>query len=291
MILPIIKVPITAEIFQIHFKHFLSDFVNEKNVKIKFNRPKIGSLQIRYELFFDQGDIVEHFESEEISAEIEILPIDEDITEIRIANLVIKPNEVWFDFFSSFYLMCYKKWPFFTKTDPDISENLVFDFLDIKDFIIDNVKSHGFDEEYYMSGEFLAVSDDFDTEQRRQRLKDDLSRRLPPIEVFKVDTFFLDRDGEEVNLTQKEQRKGGRRNLPPDEWIYRLAKAQEAEEIRKVDPEMTWKQICVKIGWSRGSTIESKIKLLETAREVLKEANQDTLQEVKEYRRKEKNLT
>ena len=134
---------------------------------------------------------------------------------------------------------------------------LIFGWLiliDIRGFILDNVNSHGFNKEYYMSGEFLNPSDDIDIEQRRQRLLDDLSRRLPPIEVFKVDTFFLDRDGEEDNLTPKKQRKGGRRNLSHDEWIYRLAKAQEAEEIKKADPELTWKQICVKIGWSRGGT-------------------------------------
>lgn len=259
-----------------------------KIVKSKSISLELGVCRFVMNCFFVERDIAGPKYFEEISAEIEIIPISEDITEIRVANLVMKPNEVWFDFFSSIYQLCYKKWPFFTKTDPDISDFWSFDFLDIKDFIIDNVKSHGFNEEYYMSGKFLVVSGDFDTEQRRQRLIEDLSRRLPPIEVFETDTFLIDRDGEEVNLTQVEQRKGGRRNLPHGEWIYRLAKAQEAEKIKAGNPDKTWREIMMEIEWKWGSSPKSKIKLLEYARNDLSNADSSTLLEIEDYRRKEK---
>ena len=127
MILPTISISTTPEIFQIHFKHLISDFVNEKNCKIRVNKFRIGSLQIRYELGFVQDNIAGLKDSEEISAEIEIIPISEGTTDIRVANLVIKPNEVWFGFFSSLYQLCYKKWSY-VSTDPDISDLWLVDF-------------------------------------------------------------------------------------------------------------------------------------------------------------------
>jgi hypothetical protein len=83
--------------------------------------------------------------------------------------------------------------------------------------------------------------------------------------------------------------KPGNPGLPHKELIERLAKAQQGKEIKERDSQKTWKQIAKEIGWKYGDGA-SGIKLLEDARHRLKRANENTLQEVQEWRkRKEKN--
>ena len=53
--------------------------------------------------------------------------------------------------------------------------------------------------------------------------------------------------------------------LKHEELIYRLAKAQQAIEIRRDDPEKTWKEIAREIDWRYGSS-KAGVKLLEDAR-------------------------
>lgn len=67
-----------------------------------------------------------------------------------------------------------------------------------------------------------------------------------------------------VNATEK-QRQGGRPGLRHNERIYRLAKAQEAEQIRHDDPSMTWKEIAKEIQWRYGIG-ERGLALLRDAR-------------------------
>jgi hypothetical protein len=64
------------------------------------------------------------------------------------------------------------------------------------------------------------------------------------------------------------KRRGGHPGLPREEVIYRLAKAQEAEEIKQRDPSMTWKEIAREIGWRYGAS-ESGVKKLQYARDRL----------------------
>ncbi len=76
--------------------------------------------------------------------------------------------------------------------------------------------------------------------------------------------------------------KPGRPGLSHEELIDRLAKAQEAEEIKAHDSNKTWKEIAREIGW------KYSIKLLEDARHKLERASENTLREVTEFRKKKK---
>jgi hypothetical protein len=97
-----------------------------------------------------------------------------------------------------------------------------------------------------------------------------------------------------LDSTEVVDGKGGRPGLSGKELVYRLAKAQEAEEIRARDPRKTWKEIAREIKWRHGSD-KAGIKLLEDARKRLKEHEllgpEWRLQQVEEYRRKEKRET
>jgi len=87
---------------------------------------------------------------------------------------------------------------------------------------------------------------------------------------------------EEEGMWGKQGRPG--LSLEYKEYIYRLAKAQEGEEIKARDPQKPWKAIAVEIGWARGGTKESAIKLLADARKRLERASAKDLEEVAMYR-------
>lgn len=63
--------------------------------------------------------------------------------------------------------------------------------------------------------------------------------------------------------------KRGSPGLSEKEWINRLIKAQEAIEMKEEKPYLSWRLICVKVGWKAGSGWESRVKLLEKARKKL----------------------
>jgi len=90
---------------------------------------------------------------------------------------------------------------------------------------------------------------------------------------------------------EETERGPGRRELDRGELIYRLAKAQEAEEIKAREPDKRWKEIAKAIGWRLGLTA-SGVKLLEYARDRLKraqkEGDRELLDEVKKYRKEKK---
>jgi hypothetical protein len=89
------------------------------------------------------------------------------------------------------------------------------------------------------------------------------------------------------------QRLGGRPGLDHDELIYRLAKAQEAEEIRRADPEMWWKMVAKEINWRHGIGGPG-LSLLRDARKRLRRLEKDDpgglLQEVAQWRRAQETL-
>jgi hypothetical protein len=92
---------------------------------------------------------------------------------------------------------------------------------------------------------------------------------------------------------RRSQRLGGRPGLDHDELIYRLAKAQEAEEIRRADPEMWWKMVAKEINWRHGISGPG-LSLLRDARKRLRRLEKDDpgglLQEVAEWRRAQETL-
>jgi hypothetical protein len=97
-----------------------------------------------------------------------------------------------------------------------------------------------------------------------------------------------------LDSTEVVDGKGGRPGLSGEELVYRLAKAQEAEEIRARDPRKTWKEIAREIKWRHGSD-KAGVKLLEDARKRLEEHEllgpEWRFQQVEEFRRKEKKET
>jgi hypothetical protein len=79
----------------------------------------------------------------------------------------------------------------------------------------------------------------------------------------------------------------GRPTLDRDELIYRLTKAQDAEDIKQREPEMTWKEIARLIQWRYGHEPRG-VKLLEDARHRLKRPENKILVDEITLRRKEK---
>jgi hypothetical protein len=89
------------------------------------------------------------------------------------------------------------------------------------------------------------------------------------------------------------QRPGGRPGLDHDELIYRLAKAQEAEEIRRADPELWWRMVAKEINWRHGISGPG-LSLLRDARKRLRRLEKDDprglLPEVAQWRRAQETL-
>ncbi len=94
-----------------------------------------------------------------------------------------------------------------------------------------------------------------------------------------------------AELPEDDKSSLGRHTLEPDELIYRLAKAAEAEDIKARCPDKLWKEIALEIAWSKG-TGTSGLKLLQYARDRLAEARkrgeQDLLAKVEEKRKEMK---
>ncbi|TKJ31754.1 MAG: hypothetical protein CEE40_00020 [Chloroflexi bacterium B3_Chlor] len=67
----------------------------------------------------------------------------------------------------------------------------------------------------------------------------------------------------------KRERPAGRPGLDHDDMIYRLAKAEEAEEIRRADPDMWWKMVAKQINWRYGIS-DRGLALLRDARKRLR---------------------
>ena len=81
--------------------------------------------------------------------------------------------------------------------------------------------------------------------------------------------------------------KPGRPGLDEEERVYRMALAQEGEEIKARENQKTWKEIAQQINWKYG-TSEAGVKKLEEARNLLKRANSDTLAHIAEWRKTRK---
>jgi hypothetical protein len=104
-------------------------------------------------------------------------------------------------------------------------------------------------------------------------------RRKLRLQVIEIERK---RDG---SKDDKSRKRPGNPGLTHDELIYRLAKAQEAEEISKNDQEKQWAEIALDIKWDKGAR-EQGLALLRDARHRLKRLALDDplLAEVAEYR-------
>ena len=97
-------------------------------------------------------------------------------------------------------------------------------------------------------------------------LREYLNRLLAEIEVFWP---YVRRLG-----TARPPLPGGRPGLTREQVVYRVAKAQEGEEIKQADPAMTWKEIAREISWASGSH-EDALALLRDARYRLRRLESD----------------
>lgn len=120
-------------------------------------------------------------------------------------------------------------------------------------------------------------------------------------QALAVELDRLDRDARgmatplaETSASDGQAKHPGNPGLPENEVIYRLAKAQERNEIKASNQDMKEKEIAKEIGWNKGAA-KSGIKLLEEARhrlERLEASDPDNrLPKVAEYREKEKRKT
>ena len=183
MILPTIIANTSLDIFDVNFKVYVQEFENKEDCEIDIDHIRIDQLKNRYVLSFNKT--YDDYEDNPISifGELETYPIHENSRSgIRVATYVIKPIDLWIDFFNSLYQMCNKRWYKIT-TEPVIDENGFgfSEFDDIERYIINVYRDHGFDEEYYRSGLIQQESDDLELEKRRKRLLKILEQRLPPI--------------------------------------------------------------------------------------------------------------
>ena len=105
---------------------------------------------------------------------------------------------------------------------------------------------------------------------------EDITRRYDALHEFFQILFneYLDIFAQ-ISTPQSAEAIGGRPRLNRSEKVARLVMALKAEDIRRVDPNITWKEVVRKIGWNFGDTIDSKIKLLQQAVEELKKLRED----------------
>jgi hypothetical protein len=95
-----------------------------------------------------------------------------------------------------------------------------------------------------------------------------------------------------AGLPAKWRGKPGRPPLAEAELIPRLALAQQAEELKRANPEKTWGEIAYEIGWRFGSG-KPGLALLRKARrrlaEVVEQDQQDILAKIADFRANETN--
>lgn len=76
--------------------------------------------------------------------------------------------------------------------------------------------------------------------------------------------------GEEIKHSATDEtpirKAAGHPGIGHEERVYRMSKAQEAIKLRRDNPELTWKEIAVKIDFRPGGTLASKVALLLDAR-------------------------
>ena len=116
MIIPSIFLPITLELFDIHFHRFFSDFTKEPDfLKYYLTQKEIGKVGFRYVVELEGQDTTTKTTPKKVINEIEALTIDDKKIEIRSSTLdplSRSDNEwSWSDaFIDEFYRMINSKW-------------------------------------------------------------------------------------------------------------------------------------------------------------------------------------
>jgi len=232
MILPTIWVPTSQDTFDMSFKYFIKDSINEKDVEIKLNYEKIGQFVNRYEVNSVHHDIIGSEYKEIRFGVIDTYPISRDKLEIRIASLETKPDELRVDFFNSLYVMIFRKWYWGTTTEPYISRSYAFDISEIDpvgDYLKHVFTNLGFDEKYYWSKDYLQPDENAEAEKKRQILLNTLKRRLPSRRELEED--FDD-------STQQKYLRG------PSEW--RIRRANLFKKLKDQDSSLSQKELADK---------------------------------------------
>jgi len=137
--------------------------------------------------------------------------------------------------------------------------------------------------------------DDIDVQQTKDQLLEKLSNTLlekrQQYQDMVVDALYS-RLKQDNLLTDNEEAinpdrgLAGRPTLTRDDLIYRLAKAQEGEEIKAADNRMTWGEICFSLNWrySFGLFRDARRRLEEAIR-----SKDPILDDVEIYRMKQSN--
>jgi hypothetical protein len=115
MIIPSISLPITLEVFDVHFHRFFLDFTKEPDfLKYYLTRIEIGKVGYRYIIELEGQDPSTTPTPKRVVNEIEALIIDDNKVEIRSSTLepgMVKIDWSWSDaFIDEFYIMVNSKW-------------------------------------------------------------------------------------------------------------------------------------------------------------------------------------
>ena len=272
MILEPLELNISPELFDEHFLDFIADFSG-----VTFNKIELSKFRHRYIIYRANIDEEEKF------GEIERIPVQDEKLEVKVAIVEFEGSS--HNFFHEFYRLVADKWgyvPWMYHDDlghrlsliPNLVRRSLFSLYQHHHIPISDYGFRPVDE---YREELSAPTGDPDEDYRRKSLLDDIDRGLPPIEAYE-------------KSTKRSKKGGGRPGLSGDELVYRLKKAQDAEELKKKNPEMTWGEIAVQINWNRGGSPDSSVHLLKDARARLMELNiKDTeglLKEVAQWKEK-----
>ncbi len=299
MILPTISLSTSSDVFHRYLIHFINNFEADKHCVIHRKPYVIGNQIWRDECYFSKHELIESEDKGKLFGEIEAFPLTDKKLEVRVACLEYSQGDLGVDFFNDFYDGIDKRWGYDPSQYPSnivlyeprnysdnggIVEVVIGLFLDQFDL---------YDFRNNLLNDFSSKFDDPQIEARRLGLINQLELRLPPIDISDKGKIIR-HDSKTVRAkTQKEKPPRGRPPIEGRDLIYRLAKAQEAEGIRKADQNVGWRAIAREIQWWWGSK-PTDLKKLARARRRLAELQRSDpngiLDDVRRYREEEKDI-
>ena len=242
MIIPSIFLPITLELFDVHFQRFFFDFTKEPDfLKYYLTRIEIGKVGYRYIIELEGQDSSTTPVPKRVINEIDALLIYDNKIEIRSSTLeplsVFYEDWSWADaFIDEFYIMVNSKWNIWPSF-PNVEE-----IVDIFDKVSNSAQiqfSRDFKDKYLLSSFPPIISSDNDKgndaveknpaplpgadAERKKRLSEIydqlIYQGLPPIEAV-----------DEVTSTAQYQKRGPTLNT-----------RERAEIIKKIkDSHLNW---------------------------------------------------
>jgi len=277
MLLETIRIDVSPKLFDLQFSDFMHDIWSE----MKVLQHKIGGLRLRYEIYYEEAAgfpepwvFTSEHDEYSLVAEIDRTIIDENHIEIRTAASEVERPLTQF-FINTFYYFLYDKYGVYKEYYPPKQFVIEGEFEDRMVITLAGFIHELFERNNLKSSDYIQTFDyvfpnlypdkwtyimkllpTFYTDQipleTRNIILIELQKRLQPID--KLPGHYDSR-----------KKKTGRPGLSEDDLFYRLRKAEEAIKIQQRNPEKTLKEIVVEIQWDRGSTLESKIKLLQDA--------------------------